>query len=1349
MHKNNSGWMGRRECRSIPESIGWSGMGISAIWTSMFLALLLCSISTAQADECYYAGQTYQFNTICNDSWEYLWTATDGTFDGNITSDNCTVNWTAPMVSEKTNVSLYLTVYNNVSVNVSVDQLFESCIDMDDFNLTVCPLGSITIIKDTIPNDDQEFWFTTVLGDFGLIDLGANNSKTFNDLLPGTYIFNETVLYCWNLSAINCSGNATVEFGDGISFHPSFLPGDTSVKITLEPGNTSTCTFTNILKQPGINITKTANTTGPVEVDDQIKYEIQVCNTGEVNLTNVTIYDDFLPDSPFSIPGTLVPGQCANVTPSPIHIVDQDDVCRGSINNTANAYAFDECTGPVLTSVNGTWNISTNYTSSLNITKTANTSGPVGPDDVIEYTITVCNTGDINVTDVVVHDSLTGDNDSIGLLEPGECKSVIEIYPVEREDLCQPIINVANATGVNYCEQSIKTEIDAIHTIPTAYNASLNITKTANRTEAALGDVILYEIVVTNTGNVSITDLEITDDKAEPGYWTEPVLEPGANKTVQATHTVNDTDVANEGIENTATAKGQGPCGPVDPVIGTEFVKVLKPSEFEVRKIANVSTAESCDYVEYRIQIRTDLPVLTNVTVRDVFDKRVDFISAYDYSGRALPMGGSGGIWSWAEVEVKDLPVDKDGWRTLVVLVIKIPERQDFEFDMAQGVSGAGFVNVKNDYSTTFQAYDITNCVYVTLDEFPGKVFSDCVCVTVLLDPGTELSTREHGSGSYESEELVTVKTENKSILMEKDMAATYSPTTIGLYRGRDVTYSSKWTQAANAKNRVTGASMSEEYRYATWIDRESRMFLDENESVMNINSQFDGMGHIGFLKMPTNASTPHDKPIIEVREDYVGSFKIMENIDEYGRGVSYNKSASGGGLVVGDRRIGGSQRSYESGSGTYDSEEVIETYTNYIAKDISITHAPISQPLTDGVSVDASMKWKEGIYSVNPGSSYLGEEYTSITELDKETVAKGLNEMNTLAEFSGQARYRALFVDENDTKPSIDFDEQYTGDYRIERRVLMSGAAKYDRPHLNVTKTLDGIVAERDECDGDNCSKTRYIATYTITIENDGNAALAPIYVKDLFPPGAVFESSSLRPSELGECCYANWTLTHLSIGGVATITLELDVTKYYPSELVNRVEVCGGINSGADYVCASNFSALEKNWLTCCLNETVSVAKTAEVDGVNKTVVWYRIDISNNDNVTRVATVTDFLPEGMVLLDSMVPFASYDGRTITWNLIDIEPYETVTIPYRVEAKHPGRFVNSVEVDPRSVDGPVVQPVRTNSVVDVGEPGECESTACGLWSPPNWGFEYVGYYAADLTCEDLTCDEGHCGLAP
>ena len=113
-------------------------------------------------------------------------------------------------------------------------------------------------------------------------------------------------------------------------------------------------------------------------------------------------------------------------------------------------------------------------------------------------------------------------------------------------------------------------------------------------------------------------------------------------------------------------------------------------------------------------------------------------------------------------------------------------------------------------------------------------------------------------------------------------------------------------------------------------------------------------------------------------------------------------------------------------------------TYTNYVAKDLSLVYSPENQTLIDDLSINRSMRWKEGMWSRVRNESLIGEEYTSITRLDKETVARCLNEMETEASFSGQGRYRTVFIDR------VDLDELYAGDYSIERRVLLEGVSKY-----------------------------------------------------------------------------------------------------------------------------------------------------------------------------------------------------------------------------------------------------------------------------------------------------------------
>ncbi|NRD24973.1 hypothetical protein HNV10_17110, partial [Winogradskyella litoriviva] len=99
----------------------------------------------------------------------------------------------------------------------------------------------------------------------------------------------------------------------------------------------------------------------------------------------------------------------------------------------------------------------------------------------------------------------------------------------------------------------------------------LTVTKTITTSGSALNDVIAYDIIVTNTGNVTVTDIEITDANADSGSLTYPgglanipSLAPGASATVTVAQTIAQTDLDAGFIENSATATGDSPTGTDD-----------------------------------------------------------------------------------------------------------------------------------------------------------------------------------------------------------------------------------------------------------------------------------------------------------------------------------------------------------------------------------------------------------------------------------------------------------------------------------------------------------------------------------------------------------------------------------------------------------------------------------------------------------------------------------------------------------------------------------------------------------------------------------------------------------------
>ena len=69
---------------------------------------------------------------------------------------------------------------------------------------------------------------------------------------------------------------------------------------------------------------------------------------------------------------------------------------------------------------------------SLNITKTANTTGPVLPGQVIEYTIKVCNTGNLTLNNVNVTDNRTGSY-TIASIPKGACNETKALYTVPEQ----------------------------------------------------------------------------------------------------------------------------------------------------------------------------------------------------------------------------------------------------------------------------------------------------------------------------------------------------------------------------------------------------------------------------------------------------------------------------------------------------------------------------------------------------------------------------------------------------------------------------------------------------------------------------------------------------------------------------------------------------------------------------------------------------------------------------------------------------------------------------------------------------------------------------------------------------
>src|SRR5690606_20433601 len=269
------------------------------------------------------------------------------------------------------------------------------------------------------------------------------------------------------------------------------------------------------------------------------------------------------------------------------YTVTAADVTTGSITNTGTGDS-DE-TGPdadvLVTPVVGSPALNTVKTLTANADGDA--SGTVTQGDVLTYTVTVTNTGNIPLTNVVVSDSLItptgGTTPCASVPVSGTC-TLIGTYTVTAADVTTGSIT---NTGTGDSDET-GPDTDVLVT-PVVGSPALNTVKalTGNADGDASGtvtqgDVLTYTITVTNTGNIPLTNVVVTDSLITPTGGTTPCasVPVGGTCTLIGTYTVTAADVTTGSITNTGTGDSDE-TGPdtdvlVTPVVGSPALNTTK-----------------------------------------------------------------------------------------------------------------------------------------------------------------------------------------------------------------------------------------------------------------------------------------------------------------------------------------------------------------------------------------------------------------------------------------------------------------------------------------------------------------------------------------------------------------------------------------------------------------------------------------------------------------------------------------------------------------------------------------------------------------------------------------------------
>ena len=328
--------------------------------------------------------------------------------------------------------------------------------------------------------------------------------------------------------------------------------------------NEATATVT-ALQSATLFVTKTASPTSFTAAGQTITFTVSVENSGNVDMTNIVVHDGLAGVGTFTCDATSVaPGASATCTAT--YVTTQADVDAGHVTNTAYATGDDPSSNPI-TSNTGQVTVPAIPSPTISVLKTANVSSFNAAGQTITFSFLVTNTGNQTLHGVNVSDVLTGVTTPScpqGTLAPGASETCTATYVTTQADLdAGSVFNTASSHALDPTGAPIGSAPSSV-TIQGVQSPAITVVKTALESSyVGAGDTIHYRFLVTNTGNVTLSNLTLSDNLTGLGLSAIscPVttLAPAGATTCTATYVTTTADVLAGQVVNTATATASGP----------------------------------------------------------------------------------------------------------------------------------------------------------------------------------------------------------------------------------------------------------------------------------------------------------------------------------------------------------------------------------------------------------------------------------------------------------------------------------------------------------------------------------------------------------------------------------------------------------------------------------------------------------------------------------------------------------------------------------------------------------------------------------------------------------------------
>jgi len=410
---------------------------------------------------------------------------------------------------------------------------------------------------------------------------------------------------------------------------------------------------------------------------DTIDYTFTVVNTGNVTIGDIVVADtkcatSTILDSETDAQDTILQVGDTQIWSCTSIAVTQAEIDAGVVLNDVTVSGTPA--GGLLEPVTDNHDLLVDPTPAWELVKTTS-STPAIEGDTLDYSFTLVNTGNVTISGVVITDvkcaappALTTESGLANVdLDPGETQvwTCTSIGVTQAEVDAGAVLNDATATGTP--AGGTLDPVLADHLAPITPAPSWAIVKATSSAPTEAGETLDYTFTLTNTGNVSITNVAVTDTKCDGGpvldsesLNADTILEFNETQVWSCTSiAVTQAEVDAGAVPNAVTADGSPAGGTLEAAADELTIPIVPAPAFSVVKSAGSAPTTVGDTIDYSFTVvNTGNVSIANVVVTDNKCASVPAIDTESGLADGILDAGETQVWSCTSIAVTQAEID-------------------------------------------------------------------------------------------------------------------------------------------------------------------------------------------------------------------------------------------------------------------------------------------------------------------------------------------------------------------------------------------------------------------------------------------------------------------------------------------------------------------------------------------------------------------------------------------------------------------------------------------------------------------------------------------------------------------